>query len=60
MTKKPAGTVESREELRTARKTISEYAMAFDLLTTVAQAFTEKEAIGRILQVFVSAHDPVQ
>jgi hypothetical protein len=58
MTKKPAGTVESREELRTARKTISEYAMAFDLLTTVAQAFTEKEAIGRILQVFDTLFSP--
>ncbi len=58
MKKKTADTVESKDELRTVRKTISEYAMAFDLLTTVAQAFTEKEAIESILRVFDALFSP--
>ncbi|HKJ97378.1 MAG TPA: hypothetical protein VJ959_00510, partial [Desulfotignum sp.] len=40
------------KEIQAARKKLSEYAMAFDLLTRIAHSFTEQEAIESILAVF--------
>ncbi len=42
----------TEKELHAARQLISQYAMAFDLLTQIAHAATEKEAMDNILQVF--------
>lgn len=42
----------TEKELHAARQLISQYAMAFDLLTRIAHSSTEKEVINNILQVF--------
>ena len=42
----------TEKELHASRQLISQYAMAFDLLTRIAHAATEKEVIDNILQVF--------
>jgi transcriptional regulator with GAF, ATPase, and Fis domain len=46
------------KELHTARQLISQYAMAFDLLTRIAHSATEKQAIDSILQVFDMLFSP--
>jgi hypothetical protein len=46
------------KEIQSARKRLSEYAMAFDLLTRIAHSFTEQEAIESILAVFDQLFSP--
>jgi len=46
------------KEIQAARKKLSEYAMAFDLLTRIAHSFTEQEAIESILAVFDQLFSP--
>ncbi len=46
------------KELHAARQLISQYAMAFDLLTRIAHSATEKEAIDSILEVFDMLFSP--
>ena len=48
----------SEKELETARKQLSEYAMAFDLLAKITHSCTEPEAIESILQVFEILFSP--
>ncbi len=40
------------KKIQSAQKNLSEYAMAFDLLTRIAHSFTEQEAVESILAVF--------
>ncbi len=46
------------KEIQSAQKKLSEYAMAFDLLTRIAHSFTEQEAIESILAVFDQLFSP--
>jgi len=46
------------KEIALARKKLSEYAMAFDLMTRIAHAFTEQETIESILAVFDQLFSP--
>jgi hypothetical protein len=47
-----------KNKLQAAQALISEYAMAFDLLTKIAHSFTEQETIQRILEVFEILFSP--
>ncbi|MBF0573403.1 MAG: hypothetical protein HQK69_06540 [Desulfamplus sp.] len=47
-------------ELEIARREVSEYAMAFDLLTQIIYSETEKESIESILNVFQTLFSPAK